>query len=264
MKKVCILLCAVLLVLAGCDMLGLKEKEETGSIMFSISPFAPWLMMKTAGSESRGLDGTEESKAWMLATSVKLDLYSGTSIVRTWTFNSSSPGWGTGTGTVGTSTQSGIPVGTYTKLVASVFNSYTSTTTPVVTGEVTNVTVNVSATTNLTITCFPVSPASLSEGSYSSAFSLVQYAEKWFTASTSTGSTKFYCKSNSGDTDIYVFKPDGTLLGASYATTTEEYVTLDTPSNPYYIVAVAVAGGNAQVKFIANTPDTGTIGVTVK
>ncbi len=248
-----LVLAIILVSFFSCSQTFLPTEEECGTISIEMPPLAPWLGDKKtpALSEERQPENMDDSaRAWMVASSVKFDLYSGSSIALSWTFNPASPGWGSGTG-VGTSTKTGIPSGTYTKLVASIFNNNVSTSTPVVSGEVLSVTVNPGSTTTRTITCFPVSSVFIgTSGTYSSTYSLVTRAEKWFRVESPYSNTRFYVNSVSGDMDIYIFGPDGSLLGSQASSGTgESSVVLSTPSNPYYVVMFAYSGGSGKIKF---------------
>ncbi len=251
--------CAIALAaaLGGCV---LVTPGDTGSLSISVQPFAPWL----AGEKAVGSGGDGAARAWMVASSVRFDLYLGTSIAQSWTWTPAGPSPGSATA-VGTTTRSGIPAGSYTKLAVSIYNADVSSTTPTVYGESSALTITTGLTTSTTVTCFPPSPITLSEGFYSSTYSLARTSwggEKWFVVDTPYTTTRFYVDSLSGDMDLYVFGPDGSYIGRVFDSATESYVDLATPSNPYYVCMYAYSAGSGRVKW--TSVGAGTLSITVK
>ena len=244
MKKVFILLIIVFtIIIFGCS-IPQEVVQETGEVAFSIAPFAPWVELNKQVADS-GKGAT--SKAWMLASAVKFEFYQSTTIVKTdtWTVGT---GYSTGSPTLSHSI-TGVSVGSYTKVVVSIFNNAVSTSTPVVRGESGTFTITANTSTPITVTCFPVSYVDLADGVWSSTYTLAYHGEKWFKANTPHYTTTFAVNTISGDMDIYVFKPDGTYLGSHTGTDATNTVDLSTPSNPYWVCMFAYAAGSGKVQF---------------
>jgi len=238
----------VFLVLLSINIIGCSipqgEVQETGEVVFSIAPFAPWVELNKQVADS-GKGAT--SKAWMVASTVKFEFYQSTTIVKTETWTADAI-FSTGAQTLAR-TINYVPVGSYTKVVVSIFNNAVSTSTPVVRGESGSFTITANASTPITVTCFPVSYVDLADGAWSSTYTLAYHAEKWFRVNSDYGTTRFYVNTISGDMDIYVFKPDGTYLGSHTGTDATNTVDLSTPSNPYWVCMFAYAAGSGKVQF---------------
>jgi len=222
-RKYCISLgiaafcCALTLSLATCAMPvanpGASGSGGTGHIVLSVPAIAAWAQPGfTSGSKSAS------SKAIGMVTSVTINIQnaSGTDVITPVTTSVS-------LSSITTSVDiAAVPAGSDYTIKASVYNSHTSTTDPVVTGSVAGISVTAGATTKATVTCLPVSPASLSLDAKASA-SLATYSEKWYTMSVTSG-TSYYVSESSGLCMVALFDANGGLLSSgtsslSYAST---------------------------------------------
>ncbi len=106
------------------------------------------------------------------------------------------------------------------------------------------------STTEVSIVCFPTSPVSLSESSWSSIYSLSVGGEKWFTFIPGTTSTDVTVQPTSGSVTMGLFGPDGLLIsGTADISLTETLTIITDPGSNYYVAIASNIGGSFKVMF---------------
>jgi hypothetical protein len=242
-----VVLCAIgvsLWAIASCSGPADSTAGETGTIILAVPGLAPYV-----GLEHRDLEssGTLKPQAWLLASFVDFYLYNSSGSL----IDSVSVSAGV------TYTDWEVQVGSGYEIEAYVYNSQVSSSTPVVWGIETGISVLADSTTTVTVTCFPYSPITVPVGGSSSNYTLDQAGERWFRVLTDSSTTTFAVTSTgSSDTGLYVFGPDGLFIIESDTTATTDQVTITTSSGSYYYLGV-LEYSTAQDPFYVTVPSGG-------
>jgi hypothetical protein len=130
--------------------------------------------------------------------------------------------------------------GTYTVLVAD-YNSAVSTTTPVVSGSVSNVTITAGKQTSVTVNCVPsgsslLQTLSFSSGSAQATPSLAASGEQWYKLSLTSG-TPYYFTQTNGNFAFCLWSGDGTTNCNS---STSYFSYTPTSTGTYYLVVTSL------------------------
>ncbi len=244
--KFFIAIALVLVTLASCQIATntAVPAGKTGTVNFVFPRIAPWV--EAAG---KSLNGAGQ-KAFVFVDAVEVDFFNGEELVKAVMLGQANydETLNAITGSVR------VPAGTYTRMIVSVFNTAVSNTVPVVAGqtESESVVVPVDGSVNVDLTMYPYAPVLLEEDVYSSAVTLNDKGETWYSFYATDSKTKVSVKSLAGDMDVYIFNPSGSVINDITGTGAEESVIFDTPVTdaPYYIAMVArAAGSEGQVKF---------------
>jgi hypothetical protein len=220
---------------------------NTGSLSVDISSFASWLPTSQTTPVGKNLVAAQ-SRALAVATSVKIEVVDsgGTAVISpvtlsVYTYNTNSST---------TQTVSLIPVGTNYTVKVSVFNSHSSTSIPMVTGQAAGINVADGATTAVSVHCIPVSTSPLALDAAPSVATLTSYAEKWYSLTVSSG-THYYFEQTDGNVIVGLFNGSGT-----YISTVSGYLDYSaTFSGTLYLCAVAYYGaGNAGLSVFSTAP----------
>ncbi len=125
-----------------------------------------------------------------------------------------------------------IPVGANFKVKVSIYNSHTSSSNPVVSGQASGITISDGVTTPVSVHCRPVSPTALTVGGAAVDATLASYAEQWYSATVTNGTTYYITQSNSSCV-FGIFNSTGTYIDSntSYLAYTATY------SGTLYLVA---------------------------
>ncbi len=243
---------AVLLVIAlsTCDLFSVPSTEfesdsTIGTLQISIPWIAPWV--------TDALDG---SRAYLRASAVSAELYNSSNVlIASDTLSVTDPEVEDPEPATATWT---VPNGTGYRLEVRIYNTAVSNTNPVLTGTATGINVN-GGTTNVTLTCLPVTPTPLTEDLVS-AGDLAATGEKWFTAAATGSDTYFYCDTSAangytGSADIWVFDNSGIYQKYAVGQDTDVVHFDTTLGQEFYVGVYASAAGTFGVKFASTTMD---------
>lgn len=216
----------------------------------SLSPASYGTISLNIASLSKLLQegGTAKSaeRAIGMADSIKLDLYSGSSLVDSTTTTDSSVDWE-------------VPVGTGYTLSVEVFNTAVSSDTPTVEGRSESFDVTADETTSVEVTCLPVNPTALTVGGAAQDFTLSASGEEWFSFS-SDGCSYIDLSFTPTDTSSYialrVFDSAGSLCYAEMVTGSETFTMSTSYVDEGYLVLAAEAANTLSVGLAGGTEPT--------
>lgn len=165
-----------------------SSSTSYGTIGLSVSTLSGLLGIDTTASAG---------KAVVIADSVKLSLYSDSTLVDSTTVTP------TQTSQTAASVSWEVPVGTDYTLSVEVFNTAVSSEEPTVEGTSDSFDVTAGETTSVEVTCLPVSASALTVGGSAAEFSLAELGEKWFSFSSGTDQYIDINVATVGDDDEY-------------------------------------------------------------
>lgn len=234
------------LILGACELPNgtVKSVASTGKgyVKVSIPVVNPFVAQSTTV-----LSKAAGSKAFAFVDTVELDFVKGSEVTTYFLDHADyDPETNSLVGTIS------VLGGDYDKLWVSVFNNVVSTTTPVVSGEVSNFTVPVNGSVNLDVRMYPYDPVTLIDGIYSDSATYALNGEKWYRFEAPSNFAQVTLKSDTGDLDAYIFGPDALPLDQVTGTDPENSLLISTtPYAVYYVCVVGKDpnGSTGEVKF---------------
>lgn len=219
---------------------------NTGSLSVEIPAIATWLQTYQSNPTGKNAVATR-SRAMAVATSVKIEvLDSGSNaVIAPWTMNVYTNSINSTT----TQTVNLIPVGTGYTVKVSVYNSYSSTSVPMVSGQTGGVNITDGATTPVSVHCTPISPSALTLDGAASVAALASYAEQWYSLSVTSG-VHYYFQQTSSTIVMGIFNSSGTYISSAY-----DYIDYAaTFTGTLYVGAVANGSGTSNLTVSSTAP----------
>jgi hypothetical protein len=242
---------AILLAVSGC--LNPVTQNKTiasatkGTILLKIPSIASWIV---ALQQSAKAAQSQNSRAFAFVTSVTIEVdSSGATVISPTSY----PTTGTSGSLPIAITVPSVPIGTGYTVKVSVYNSNTGSS-PVVEGQIAGVAVTAGNTTNVSITCIPVSSTTFTLGSGTIAPSLGSSAEQWYSMQVTSGTTYYFTQS-AANFGVGVFDNNGTYLnsGASFV----EYTATFTGTLYFAVVNMGTTTGSASLAISTTAPTLG-------
>lgn len=237
------------LLIASCQSPAATKPEPTasdkvGSLSLNIVAIAPWL----ADSQK----GLSNPRAFLYATSAKVSIKNsgGADVISPVTIATSLNNGSTGTATGTLSTIGNIEAGSNYSVTVQLYNSAVSSSTPVVSGTTTGVTIEANASTTIDTTCVPYGASTLFVNTAQSP-SLPAYSEKWYQVSTMGGLT-YTVKKPVDPVSLFVFSSTGILVAD---VTSSDYVLTPGVNTTYYL-GVATGATAYSPSILVSTPVT--------
>jgi len=252
--SICLSLCTVLF-LVGCAQPAATTSNSSGSLTLNIASVATWLRAAGVGSST----SVQGGRAILYATSVKVYITnsSGNNVIPPVTQTLSM----TSAGTSGTalSAITGIPIGSNYKVSVYVYNSAYSTTSYVVSGSTTGVSIQENTATSVDVVCLPSSTTSLTANIVYTS-SLDAYDEVWKSVTAVAGIPYTFNPPSSTSINLFVFDSAGEFLADASTTAFSVTPTVDTT---YYVGlatgSTSVSGFNYSVSGIFPAANEGSI-----
>lgn len=231
-----VIIASLLVLLAGCfqSTISIEGPEpepeiETGSLSINLPSIAPWL---------RSINpDTTAARAYLYATSVKVVVLSGSTIVWQKTQSLSL------TNTDGSSTSlqnlTGIPAGTGYTVWVYIYNSVVSSSNSVVRGSKEGIDILNGETTNAEIVCLPSSSSALT-ANITYSVTLAEYGEKWYQLSALAGIPYTFEVPGSSSLKAFIFDADGEFI----ADASSQIHAVTPPADTTYYIGLA-AGDTA-------------------
>lgn len=213
-KRSCALCLSIALIslATSCSIQSAKTASGSGSVSVSVPSVATWISRVASAKSSKA------AKAYAFANSIKIEVLSseGTNVVDPVTSSVS-------TSVSGGSTAVSVPYvpsGSGYSVKVSVYNSAVSSSSPVVSGTATGVSVTDGGTSSVTVSCLPESSAALSLDS-SASFTLASAAETWYSFAATSGTTYSFTLANANSNfAMGLFTGAGKLIASSQSNVT--------------------------------------------